>query len=342
MRWLALDIGGANLKSADGRGFADSQSFSLWSKPQQLTEALRTMIAGAPPADHLAVTMTGELADCFATRSAGVLAILDAVEQAADHRHTRVYLSTGMLVSIPVARRHPLAAAASNWHALGRFAARYFTGGTGIVLDVGSTTTDLIPVTGGQPPTSSAERIHDDAARLIAGELFYTGVMRSPVCAVVTALPYRGQSCPVAQEVFATTWDAYLTLGELPEDALSTHTADRQPATADAARNRLARCVCADRDSFTAEDAMAAAQAIVTAQTSKIGIALANVLRQLPQPPENVVISGGGECLARRVLQRGKLATLPVVSLGEQLGPMVSRCAPAHALAVLAQAESPA
>src|SRR5438132_14083158 len=83
MNWLALDIGGANLKVADGRGFAASRPFPLWQTPQHLAVALRSLIAESPPADHLAATMTGELADCFATKAEGVRFIVDAFVEAA-------------------------------------------------------------------------------------------------------------------------------------------------------------------------------------------------------------------------------------------------------------------
>src|SRR5437660_44533 len=75
MSWLGLDIGGANIKVADGNGFAVSSAFPLWQRPQQLAEVLRRLIAGAPKADHLAATMSGELADCYVTKADGVQAI---------------------------------------------------------------------------------------------------------------------------------------------------------------------------------------------------------------------------------------------------------------------------
>ncbi|MEO8493517.1 MAG: H4MPT-linked C1 transfer pathway protein, partial [Planctomycetota bacterium] len=88
MQWLALDIGGANLKVADGLGHAESFPFALWREPEHLVQELRTLIAQSPRCDRLAVTMTGELADCFENKTAGVTFILDAVQQAADGRHT--------------------------------------------------------------------------------------------------------------------------------------------------------------------------------------------------------------------------------------------------------------
>ena len=234
MKWLALDIGGANLKAADGEGFAVSQPFPLWENSRQLTDALRALISLVPRVDHIAVTMTGELADCFETKAQGVTFILNALSVAADGRHTRVYLTNGSLVTLQIAMKQPLLAAASNWHALANFAGRYVAAGVGLLVDVGSTTCDLIPLVDGQPVTIGKT----DPNRMINGELIYTGVQRAPVCAVAQLVPWRGRKCPLAHENFATMWDAYLTLGDLPEEPTSVHTADRRPATKAAARDR--------------------------------------------------------------------------------------------------------
>ncbi len=331
-RWLALDIGGANLKAADGCGFAASHYFPLWQQPGELADALRRLIAESPPADRLAVTMTGELADCFATKAEGVKAILAAVREAAPSRDVLVYLVDGSLVSPERALDEPLLAAASNWHALAKFAGRHAPQGSGVLIDIGSTTCDIIPLIDGRPVAQG----RTDPERLAAGELVYTGVMRSPVCAVIAALPWRGKPTPTAQELFATTWDAYLTLGDVPEEPESRHTADGRPATVAAARDRLARSICADREMFDDADAQAAATAIVQAQLAALEVAAQGVLRRLPSPVETVIISGQGEFLARRLADRLKLPAR-VVSLNDELGPQLSRAAPAHALAVLAR-----
>ncbi|MEX2559527.1 MAG: tetrahydromethanopterin-linked C1 transfer pathway, partial [Pirellulales bacterium] len=75
MSWLALDIGGANLKAADGLGFAVARPFPLWQRPQALAGEIARLLADAPAAERIAVTMTGELADCFSTKREGVAAI---------------------------------------------------------------------------------------------------------------------------------------------------------------------------------------------------------------------------------------------------------------------------
>ncbi|HVW36381.1 MAG TPA: hydantoinase/oxoprolinase family protein, partial [Pirellulales bacterium] len=125
MRLLALDIGGANLKAADGLGYAASQYFPLWQKPGELSAALAGLIAAAPQADRFVATMTGELADCFATKAEGVSAILAALVAAAEPRELLVYLTDGSFVAPKYAGERPLLAAASNWHALASFAGRF-------------------------------------------------------------------------------------------------------------------------------------------------------------------------------------------------------------------------
>jgi probable H4MPT-linked C1 transfer pathway protein len=330
--WLALDIGGANIKSANGCGYCAIEPFALWREPHRLSETLRKVVNTAPPCERIAVTMTGELADCFTTKTDGVLRILDAVEATAGGRDLRVYQLDGRLVSAHEARRAPLSVAAANWHALAAFAGRFVKDETALLIDIGSTTTDVIPLVDGVP----RNRGNTDTQRLLCGELVYTGVERSPVCAVVRHLPYRGQMCPVAQELFATTWDAYLTLNELPEELDNTNTADGRPATRLAAQSRLSRCLCADVTECSTSDVLAAAEAIRQQQTAQIVVAVAQVLARQASPVTSGVVSGRGEFLARRVLERMKIDGR-LVSLSESLGAELSRCAPAHALAVLAR-----
>jgi len=334
MSWLAFDIGGANLKVADGRGYACREPFALWRTPQRLAAMLAGLIEAAPAASHLAATMTGELADCFRTKPEGVRHIVGALQEAAGQRQAYIYLCDGRLVPLDTARQQPQQAAASNWHVLARFAARYARVPAALLLDIGSTTTDIVPLRAGKPASGA----FTDTGRLLAGELVYTGVERSPVCAVVNALPLDGRRCPVAQEYFATMLDVYLLLGNLPEEDTGTATADSRPATRQYARERLARCICADRDSFSEPQAAAAAAAVAQAQRALIEGAIGQVMENFPAPLDTIVISGKGEFLARQVIQSFGFAG-KIVSLEAMLGTLASTCATAHALAVVAREE---
>ena len=86
---LGLDIGGANLKAATAAGRAVSVPFALWKQPDALPAALASLVSQFPGIEDLAVTMTGELCDCFATKRDGVHAVIDAVVALAGERPVR-------------------------------------------------------------------------------------------------------------------------------------------------------------------------------------------------------------------------------------------------------------
>src|SRR5262249_15516610 len=112
---LGLDIGGANLKAAHTSGSTRFVPFALWKQPQRLTDELRQLIASMPRFERLAVTMTGELCDCYESKRQGVHAILDAVEAAAPDAVVSVWRNDGEFVDMPTARQTPLQVAAANW-----------------------------------------------------------------------------------------------------------------------------------------------------------------------------------------------------------------------------------
>jgi probable H4MPT-linked C1 transfer pathway protein len=151
---LALDIGGANIKVADGQAYARSWPFELWKSPEKLADKLRGCLIESPEHDQLVVTMTGELCDCFETKREGVRHIVNATIEAVGGTPVLFYQTTGEFVSPDEACEKYLLTAASNWHALATFAARYCNGQPGMLIDIGSTTTDMIPIVNGKEAAS--------------------------------------------------------------------------------------------------------------------------------------------------------------------------------------------
>jgi probable H4MPT-linked C1 transfer pathway protein len=330
---LGFDVGGANLKAAHSSGPALSVPFALWKEPVNLPQALRRLRKEMPPADRLAVTMTGELCDCFESKRQGVLAILDAVLAVAKSIPVRVWRNDGHFVDVATARTTPLQIASANWLALATFAGRYASKGPALLIDIGSTTTDIVPLFDGRP----RPRGRTDRERLDSSELVYTGVRRTPLCALFYNL--LGSSFGAA-ELFATTLDAYLLLDHIPENGADTQTADGRPATKACAEARLARMICADLETSSAEERRELAKLILHNQTSMLGIAFSEVARRLPALPQTILFAGEGEFLIRLALQKQReIPPCRVVSLGRELGPAASRAACAYAVAILAAEE---
>jgi (4-(4-[2-(gamma-L-glutamylamino)ethyl]phenoxymethyl)furan-2-yl)methanamine synthase len=325
---IGLDVGGANLKAANTEGQARSQPFELWKNPAGLGDALRRLIEGWRWPEQFAVTMTGELCDCFETKREGVVAILDAVQRVAGDTPVRVWTNQGRFVDLPAAKADPLPCAAANWLALATFVGRYAPYGAGLLFDIGSTTTDLVPLSSGRP----VPRGRTDRERLKCRELVYTGVRRTPVCALLR----RG----VAAEVFATMLDAYLLLELMPQSADDHNTADGRPATREMAHARMARMLCDDAESVTVQETRDLAEKARDQQMYLLNRAYIHLAEIHGGQFETVVLCGEGEFLARKLVEeRAHVRHGCAVSLRDLLGPEISRAACAHAVAVLAAEE---
>ena len=330
--WLALDVGGANLKAAHSGGEARSIPFELWKQPDDLVRGLGLLLAALPQADRFALTMTAELCDCYPTKAYGVRAVIGATLEAVGGRAVEVWGTDGQLHPVASILDQPALAAASNWLALATLASRLIPEGPGLLIDVGSTTTDLIPLLDGAVAVVG----RTDTDRLRTGELVYAGVRRTPIAALAVELPFRGATTGLAPELFATTLDAYLTLGDLEAEPDQPSPADGRPSTPDAALDRLARMVGADRDTYSIEDALAFSETIDATLTDRLTRAADGVTRATVGRPRAVVIAGSGEFLARRVAARVVASGGSIISLAEAWGPVASSSACAFALVQLA------
>jgi (4-(4-[2-(gamma-L-glutamylamino)ethyl]phenoxymethyl)furan-2-yl)methanamine synthase len=331
LRVIGLDIGGANLKASDGERHSLSRAFALWQHPEQLEPQLRSLLQDLPPAQHLAVTMTGELADCFASKAQGVERILAAVCSVVD-LPVHVWQTSGEFVPPETAVEFPRLTAAANWHALATWAGRMTPHGTGLLIDMGSTTTDIIPLVDGLPLTTGST----DLERLAAGELVYTGFRRTPVCAMARSVVLEGRTIPLAAEFFATLQDVHLICGSARENPSGCDTADGRPATIDCARSRLARMLCCDRSELSDEQLLDIARQIYAAQIETLTPVVSKIVAGLPQAPQSVLLCGEGESMLREVLDLiPQLSGCQRVNLNEALGPEHSQAACAFALARL-------
>ncbi len=110
---------------------------------------------------------------------------------------------------------------------------------TALILDIGSTTTDIIPIIDGK----LVDVGFSDASRLQQDSLVYTGVIRTPIMALAQKLMLNGKEVNVAAEYFATMADVYRLTGELAANVDMVDTADGKGKSTMAAARRLARMV---------------------------------------------------------------------------------------------------
>jgi probable H4MPT-linked C1 transfer pathway protein len=295
---IGWDIGGANVKAARfdaaNRMLVIERPFALWREPERLSDVLVEIAGRLGPASVMGVTMTAELADCFATKREGVGFVLDAVDRAFPDVPRWVYGVDGRFRRPDAARKEPHRVAAANWMASAIVAARGFP--DALFVDVGSTTTDIIPLVGGRVCVSG----RTDPARLRSGELVYTGALRTPICAIVRSVPLGRHRCRVAAEHFAIAADAHLWLGHIKERDYTCETPDGRGRSREEAGARLARMVCSDFERLDAANVSAIAGAVAGAQVRQIASGMRQVLRRLSaRRPHQAVVVGRGAFLAQ-------------------------------------------
>lgn len=312
---LGIDIGGANTKAAsdDGR-IVELHYIPLW-KNTRLPEVLLDISRRLKP-EKAAVVITGELADCFPDKEAGISYIVDAVNSAFEDAY---FLdSSGAFTKN---KKRELAAA--NWAASALLAGRDYR--DCIFVDIGSTTTDIIPVREGIPLAAKT-----DFERLKTGELVYTGVLRTSMAAILDAVKLGGVACRISSELFAVTADAYLVLGLISEKEYTCDTPDGAGKSLSDAKRRLARVVCADLSEINEGELVSIAQQVMEKQVKEIKDALHEVSSR--HGIRSIVACGLGEFLAERAA--GELG-FHIVLLSEKYGKEISRVFPAYAAARL-------
>jgi probable H4MPT-linked C1 transfer pathway protein len=339
---IGLDIGGANLKLASlkvaGNRVLDvsvySKYFPVWKHKDRLAEALSGFLqetVKTEKPDGIAVTMTAELSDAFQTKREGVNYILDCVALFSDRAPVWVLDVDAELIRIEEARLKPLRVAAANWAATGWLAAKLAR--NCIVIDVGSTSTSIVPVLQGRVITNGKT----DLEKLLVGELVYTGSLRTNVAAIVDYLPVKGGLARVSSEHFAQSADVHLILGNITIEDYTCETADGKGKTLHDSMDRLARVVCADTEMLSANEIKQMALYIHNKQIWQIGEAVTQVLTRLPKPIDKefqALVAGVGKAfLAKKAAEQAGISK--ITDIDELLGSKVSKALPAVGVALL-------
>ncbi len=329
------DIGGVNIKAVRTECHGDmarvinsvSIPFEIWHNPddlaEQLMKAWKYLVNELK--DSHAVTITAELSDAFRTKREGIHFVLDAFKKAFHDSQVFFFNLDGGFYNLEEAEKDPLLCTASNWLASAQYMATLHK--NCILIDAGSTTTDIIPIKEGQVICKGRR----DTERLMNSELVYSGVLRTNPNTIVRSVPIHGRDCPVAAEYFTVMADVYLIIGDISPDTYICPTPDKRETTKNDARERLARLVCADIEMLTENEIDDMARYLSNKQTEQISEAISNVLAtsELPRGIP-AVVTGTGAFLAERAARHAGIKNIIQWKSGGDMN-----CLPAFAAACL-------
>lgn len=305
--YSGLDIGGANLKVYRAGGGVEIHYFPMWKRWKELEKFLRELDIG----ENVGVVITAELADAFSSKAEGVEFVSKAVQNVFDNVvYIDVYGNLKREIDAPEKF------AANNWVASVKYLSKEYE--SFIFTDMGSTTTDIIPVRDGKILAGRT-----DFQRLNRGELLYFGMLRTPSFFLISG------NC--SSELFSITADAMVIAGVIGENQYTCETPDGRGRGKRECMQRLARQFCADLDELGEEFVMDVALGIREEMVERVRAELEGKSERYGI--SSVIGCGMGEPLLREAAER---AGLEYISLWERFGE-VSKIFPAYAIAKLAE-----
>lgn len=334
---IGWDIGGANLKAVllDAEGIAQSVyqlACPLWKGLHELEQAMTNIWQSIQQPDALSVvTMTGELVDLFPNRQAGVCEIAKVVHRLLGER-VMFYAGDAGWVRFDAVAAHTQGIASMNWLASAQYLSEFAE--SALLVDMGSTTTDVIPLD--KAKLSAIGRT--DAERMANHALIYTGVVRTPLMALCPNISFKAKTYYVAAEYFATTADMYRLLKQLPETSDLADTADGKGKALNETARRIARMVGHDLEDYPMSDWVDLAAALKQQQKKLLMQVVKYHVNQDVMP---IIAVGIGAFLCKEIAQD---LGLPIISVTDYVQAkdmhtqlQAVNCFPAYAVAKLAQ-----
>ena len=287
---LGIDIGGANLKVFTG-DMVDLYYCPLW-KESPIQEIVRQYF----PAQEVAVVMSGELADSFSSKMEGISFIVQEVLSV--FPHAQFYGTDGAFHKKPC-----IELAAANWLAACNAFCEEFP--SAVLVDLGSTTTDIIPLKNAQKLTR-----YTDLKRLQDGYLLYLGMLRTPIATLISEVMLGGVSTAISTEFFANAADAHLIMNTITPDLYTCERADGGTTSYGSCVRRISRVVCADPDEIGEDGARQIAKTFIERQKEIIVSGVERICAQT-QASEIICAGIGAPLLSSWLTERGFACCIP-------------------------------
>lgn len=343
IEWVGWDIGGAHVKASalneSGHVVACiQQPCPLWQGMEFLQNTVNSILKAFDLSSgcYHAVTMTGELVDLFPNRNEGVRIIIDAVSELLSRDRILVYAGRSGFLSVDqITDKDYTSIASANWLAMAHYVAQQ--GVNGIVIDIGSTTTDLIPISNGLVLAQG----YSDYERLKYGELVYSGIVRTAVMAIAHEVRFKDSDIGLMAEYFATMADVYRLTGDLNEVCDQFDTADGAGKSVIESSRRLARMIGCDYEDAKLVEWKSFANELKEKQIERIKKHIESlVVRHKLSEHDFMVSAGVGKFLVKELAARMGFQHIEfdrfIETAEDEFGMAGSDCAPAVAVALLA------
>jgi probable H4MPT-linked C1 transfer pathway protein len=328
---LGIDIGGANtkiteLKEEDGTYKIHHIYFPMWRNNKELTNLLAKY--NYNNITKIALVMTAELADSYETKKEGVIDILNSVKNAFPNKEIFIFDVDGNFLTPMEATENYIKVSASNWTATAEFVKNSACPNDNcILIDMGSTTTDIIPIVDGKILAQKT-----DLDRLMNNELLYVGTLRTPISFLSNTVEYKHKNTTItniSSEYFAITGDINIIMDKITPNDYTCDTPDGAPSNKQNCKIRLSKVLCADLEQISEEEINEVAKQFYAKLLNLIKSNVDKVATKYNI--NNIVITGLGEPILIDALKN----EYNIISIKEKYNKDVSLATPSFAVAEL-------
>lgn len=333
MKIAGFDIGGANTdvgiiefneeNNEIENIITDFKYLPMWYKNNELSSSLLELLGSQKDnIDAIGISMTAELVDAYTTKKEGVI---DIATKSQILDKPLAFVSLNGMINMESLKKDPLSVAAANWIATSQIAAEISP--NSILLDTGSTTTDIIPIKNGK----QCAKGRTDFERLAHGELVYTGTLRTNISSFVDKIEFKDKTYRVSSELFAISADIHNILKNITLDDYTCDTPDGSGKSIKESMLRISRVLCADLDILNPDDVIEISKQMYQKQIDSIAEALKEVAYR--ENLDTVIVTGlGMDVLAAKAVEK---AGLKCIRMGDYFTQEECTVAPAIGTALL-------
>lgn len=281
--------------------------------PKALVEDLQYSLRYLQVPDDAQIYLVNSITGYNLNNKRGLFFLNKRLLAAFDEKNVHHIDANGRCIPINDVHDYPIYAfMGTNFFPSAYLAAKW--AGEGLLIDMGTSSTDIITVYDHQPLTLALDR--PDYNRLATGELSFSGILYTPLEYLVQEIPFRSSMALVCPGV-ANTGDVYAMLDMITAEKLQTDY--RTSWGYDNAHQRIARFVCYDDLLVDKQEAKSLANYVFQKQIEHTIDNALKVVRTgnvLPDDYPIIALGAGGKWVTKAV---AKKLDKPIIDLITEL-----------------------
>ncbi len=308
IKYLGIDIGGAHFKIVGldknkSVCFSEYRKCYVWQGLKNLKKEIDyTNSLVLSKNIYCGITMTAELCDNFKSKKNGAVEISKLCKKL---KFNCLFYTKKKKIFSRFIEKDYEDFISMNWHSIGRYFSKNFN--NVIIVDFGSTTTDFVCIKN----SKIINKGFDDFTRLSEKEIFYSGIIRTPIFGLEHQITLKKKKYQIVPELFSNASDIYRIYNFLEKDFDIDDEADHGNKGIVQSMIRISRSFCIEYKKNKRKLILDLSKVLIDKQINNIKLNIFNLLKKNKLDRNTPLIFTG---IGRKILEK-KIKTQSVVKI---------------------------